>query len=101
MWCFCRRRRRATHGVVGVTPAAFAFGNGPGVPGTFILVGVLYLLSRGFTTMIASSPAPAACIPISSGLAPVGVAGALIALATYNAIDIAVYACSASSPMPS
>ena len=38
--------------VVGVTPAAFAFGNGPGVPGTFLLVGVLYLLfSVGFTTM--------------------------------------------------
>jgi hypothetical protein len=30
--------------VVGVAPAAFAFGNGSGVPGTFILVGVLYLL---------------------------------------------------------
>src|ERR1700753_3690428 len=38
--------------VVGVTPAAFAFGNGAGVPGTFVLVGVLYFLySVGFTTM--------------------------------------------------
>ena len=38
--------------VVGVTPAAFMLGNGPGVPLTFLLVGVLYLLfSAGFTAM--------------------------------------------------
>src|SRR6185295_9272170 len=36
--------------VVGVTPAAFTLGNGPGVPMTFLLVGVLYLVfSAGFT----------------------------------------------------
>ena len=38
--------------VVGVTPAAFTLGNGPGVPLTFLMVGVLYLLfSAGFTAM--------------------------------------------------
>ena len=38
--------------VVGVTPAAFQLGNGPGVPVTFLLVGGLYLLfSAGFTAM--------------------------------------------------
>lgn len=38
--------------VVGASPAAFAFGNGPGVPATYLLVGVLYLLfSVGFTAM--------------------------------------------------
>ena len=38
--------------VVGVTPAAFQLGNGPGVPGTFLLVGGLYLLfAAGFTAM--------------------------------------------------
>src|SRR6185295_17662320 len=38
--------------VVGVTPAAFMLGNGPGVPLTFLLVGGLYLLfSAGFTAM--------------------------------------------------
>ena len=80
--------------VVGVTPAAFAFGNGPGVPGTFILVGVLYLLfSVGFTTMNRFVTSAGGFYPyIVAGLGrPLGVAGALIALATYNAIDIAVY----------
>jgi len=38
--------------VVGVTPAAFMLGNGPGVPLTFLMVGLLYLLfSAGFTAM--------------------------------------------------
>jgi amino acid transporter len=80
--------------VIGVTPAAFAFGNGPGVPGTFILVGVLYLLfSVGFTTMNRFVASAGGFYPyIVAGLGrPLGVAGALIALATYNAIDIAVY----------
>src|ERR1700722_14658755 len=80
--------------VVGVTPAAFAFGNGPGVPGTFLIVGVLYLLfSVGFTTMNRFVASAGGFYPyITAGLGrPLGVAGALIALATYNAIDIAVY----------
>jgi amino acid transporter len=80
--------------VVGVTPAAFAFGNGPGVPGTFLLVGVLYLLfSVGFTTMNRFVASAGGFYPyITAGLGrPLGVAGALIALATYSAIDIAVY----------
>jgi amino acid transporter len=80
--------------VVGVTPAAFAFGNGPGVPGTFLLVGLLYLLfSVGFTTMNRFVASAGGFYPyITAGLGrPLGVAGALIALATYNAIDIAVY----------
>ena len=40
--------------VVGVTPYAFAFGNGTGVPLTFMLVGLMYVLfSVGFTAMSA------------------------------------------------
>jgi amino acid transporter len=80
--------------VVGVTPAAFAFGNGPGVPGTFLLVGVLYyLFSIGFTTMNRLVRSAGGFYPyISAGLGrPLGVAGALIALVTYNAIDIGVF----------
>ncbi|QDP25389.1 APC family permease [Bradyrhizobium cosmicum] len=80
--------------VVGVTPAAFAYGNGPGVPGTFLLVGLLYLLfSVGFTAMSKFINSAGGFYPyITAGLGrPAGVAGALIALATYNAIDIAVY----------
>ena len=38
--------------VVGATPPAFAFGNGAGVAGAFVLTGLLYLLfSVGFTAM--------------------------------------------------
>src|ERR1700744_3687695 len=38
--------------VLGASPAAFAFGNGPGAPYTYLLVGALYLLfSIGFTAM--------------------------------------------------
>ncbi|WP_438265063.1 hypothetical protein [Bradyrhizobium commune] len=83
--------------VAGVTPAAFAYGNGPGVPGTFLLVGVLYLLfSVGFTAMSKFISSAGGFYPyITAGLGRP--AGALIAqiaqiaLATYNAIDIAVY----------
>jgi amino acid transporter len=80
--------------VVGATPAAFAFGNGPGVPGTFLLVGILYFLfSIGFTAMNRFIRSAGGFYPyISAGLGrPLGVASALIALVTYNAIDIAVY----------
>lgn len=38
--------------VVGASTAAFAFGNGAGVPAVFLLVGLFYLLfSAGFTAM--------------------------------------------------
>jgi amino acid transporter len=80
--------------VVGVTPAAFAFGNGPGVPGTFLLVGFLYVLfSIGFTAMNGFIRSAGGFYPyIAAGLGrPIGVAGVLIALAAYNAIDIGVY----------
>jgi len=77
--------------VVGVTPAAFTLGNGPGVPLTFLLVGVLYLLfSAGFTAM---SGFVGNCggfySYIVAGLGPtVGVAGAMVALATYATIEL-------------
>src|SRR5579872_4637011 len=77
--------------VVGVTPASFSLGNGPGVPLTFLLVGVLYLLfSAGFTAM---SGFVGSCggfySYIVAGLGPVaGVAGAMIALATYATLEV-------------
>ncbi|WP_150129106.1 APC family permease [Rhizobium phaseoli] len=80
--------------VVGVSPAAFALGNGAGVPGTFLLVGLLYLIfSVGFTTMNRFIGSAGGFYSyIANGLGrQAGVAGAFIALATYNAIDIAVY----------
>jgi len=79
--------------VVGVSPAAFAFGNGPGVPGTYLLVGLLYIVfSIGFTAMNRFvGTAGGFYAYITNGLGrPAGVAGAFVALATYNAIDIAV-----------
>ncbi|HSI00355.1 MAG TPA: APC family permease [Reyranella sp.] len=77
--------------VVGVTPAAFMLGNGPGVPLTFLLVGALYLLfSAGFTAMSGFvGNAGGFYSYIVAGLGPAtGVAGALIALATYSAIEL-------------
>jgi amino acid transporter len=81
--------------VVGISPAAFAFGSGPGVPGTFLLVGALYqLFSVGFTAMNRFVRGAGGFYPyIAAGLGRrVGVAGAFIALATYNAIDVAAFA---------
>lgn len=81
--------------VVGATPAAFAFGNGAGVPGAFVLAGVLYLLfSVGFTAMSRHvGGAGGFYTYITRGIGkPVGVGGALMALVTYSAVQIAVYA---------
>jgi amino acid transporter len=80
--------------VVGASPAAFAFGNGTGVPATYLVVGLLYLIfSAGFTAMNKFMGSAGGFYPyIAAGLGrPTGVAGAFIALATYNAIDIAVF----------
>jgi amino acid transporter len=80
--------------VVGATPAAFAFGNGAGVPGAFVLAGILYLLfSVGFTAMSRHvGGAGAFYTYITQGLGkPAGVGGALMALVTYFAVQIAVY----------
>jgi amino acid transporter len=77
--------------VVGVTPAAFMLGNGPGVPLTFLMVGALYLLfSAGFTAMSGFvGNAGGFYSYIAAGLGrPAGVAGAMIALATYGAIEL-------------
>ena len=38
--------------MVGATPAAFSLGNGSGVPGVFVLAGVMYLIfSIGYAAM--------------------------------------------------
>ena len=80
--------------VVGVTPAAFMLGNGPGVPVTFILVGGLYLLfSIGFTAMSGHVLSAGGFYAyVRAGLGPAtGLAGALIALATYTSVAVALY----------
>ncbi|RGP37451.1 APC family permease [Pseudotabrizicola alkalilacus] len=81
--------------VVGATPVAFAFGNGAGVPGAFVLAGLLYLLfSVGFTAMSRHvGGAGAFYTYIAQGIGrPAGIGGALIALMTYTAVQCAVYA---------
>lgn len=80
--------------VVGATPPAFAFGNGAGVPGAFVLAGLLYLVfSVGFTAMSRHvGGAGAFYTYITHGIGkPAGVAGAFMALLTYSAVQIAVY----------
>ncbi|WEZ85351.1 APC family permease (plasmid) [Rhizobium sp. 32-5/1] len=81
--------------VVGASPAAFAFGNGAGVPGAFVLSGLLYLVfSVGFTAMSRYvGGAGAFYTYIAQGIGkPAGVGGALMALVTYSAVQIAIYA---------
>ncbi|MFQ8430519.1 APC family permease [Amaricoccus sp. W119] len=80
--------------VVGASPAAFAFGNGAGVPGVYVLAGLLYLLfSVGFTAMSRfAGSAGGFYTYISKGLGrPAGVAAAAVAILTYKAIQLAVY----------
>ncbi|MBC7317381.1 MAG: amino acid permease, partial [Chloroflexi bacterium] len=81
--------------VVGATPPAFAFGNGAGVPGAFVLAGLLYIIfSVGFTAMSRHIGGTGAFYTyISQGIGKeFGVAGAMIALLTYSAIQMAIYA---------
>jgi amino acid transporter len=81
--------------VVGASPAAFAFGNGAGVPGAFVLSGILYLLfSVGFTAMSRYvGGAGAFYTYITKGLGkPAGVGGAMMAIVTYSSVQIAIYA---------
>jgi amino acid transporter len=81
--------------VVGVSTAAFGFGNGAGTPAVFILVGLFYLLfSAGFTAMsryVSSSSGFYAYVAQGLGR-PAGVATAALALTSYQAIAVAVYA---------
>ncbi|MBO9707369.1 MAG: APC family permease [Caulobacter sp.] len=79
--------------VVGASPPAFAFGNGAGVPCVFALAGVLYLLfSVGFTAMSPYIRATGGFYAyVARGLGrPAGIGGAMIAISTYTAIELAV-----------
>jgi amino acid transporter len=80
--------------MVGATPAAFSLGNGVGVPGAFVLAGVMYLIfSIGYAAMSRHiSNAGAFYAYIANGLGrPLGVGGAFIAIVAYNAVQIAIY----------
>lgn len=80
--------------ILGASPAAFAFGNGPGVPMVYLLIGGLYLVfSVGFTAM---SPHVAGAagfyVYVTAGLGVrAGAAVAAMAIATYQAIAVGAY----------
>jgi len=80
--------------LVGVLPAAIAFGNGVGVAGSFVLTGLLYLLfSVGYTSMSRYiGNAGAFYAFICRGLGGTwGVAGAFVAILAYAGVQLSVY----------
>jgi amino acid transporter len=81
--------------VVGASPAAFAFGNGAGVPGAFVIAGAVYaLFGAAFTAMSRHCGSAGGFYGyIVRGLGkPASVAGAFVALAAYSAIQVGIYA---------
>ena len=80
--------------VLGTTPAAFAFGNGPGVPFVFLIIGGLYLLfSAGFTAMsphVVGAGGFYSYVTLGLGRRA-GAAVAALAIATYQGIAISTY----------
>jgi amino acid transporter len=81
--------------VVGASPAAFAFGNGAGVPGAFLIAGAVYaVFGAAFTAMARHCGSAGGFYGyIARGLGrPAGVAGAFVAVAAYSAIQVAIYA---------
>ncbi|HVW52177.1 MAG TPA: APC family permease [Trinickia sp.] len=81
--------------LVGAVPVSISMGNGVGVPGSFIVAGIVYLLfSIGYAAMSRHiRNAGAFYAYIAAGLGrPAGVGGAFLALLAYNAIQLACYA---------
>ena len=80
--------------VLGTSTAAFAFGNGPGVPFVFLMIGGLYLLfSAGFTAMsphVVGAGGFYAYVTLGLGRRAGG-AVAAVAIATYQAIAMSTY----------
>jgi amino acid transporter len=81
--------------LVGAVPVSLSMGNGIGVPGTFVIAGLIYLLfSVGYAAMSRYvKNAGAFYAYIATGLGrPAGVGGAFLALLAYNAMQLACYA---------
>lgn len=82
-------------GMLGAVPAAITMGNGAGLPGAYLLAGIILLLfSAGFTAMSRHvTEAGAFYAYIGKGFgASVGFGSALVALGSYTAVQIALYA---------
>jgi amino acid transporter len=80
--------------MLGTVPIVLRSGNGVGAPAAWVLTGlVLVLFTVGYTTMSRHiTNAGAFYAYIANGLGrPMGIGGALIALLSYNAIQISLY----------
>lgn len=81
--------------MLGTVPIVLRSGNGVGAPAAWVIAGVILLLfSVGYSAMSRHiTNAGAFYAYISNGLGrPVGIAGAMIAILSYNAIQISIYA---------
>ncbi len=81
--------------MLGTVPIVLRSGNGVGAPAAWAIAGVILLLfSVGYSAMSRHiSNAGAFYAYISNGLGrPLGIAGAMIAILSYNAIQISIYA---------
>lgn len=81
-------------GMLGAVPPAISLGNGAGIPGAFVIAGVVLLVfSVGFASMsrhIVRAGAFYGYVTAGFGR-PMGMAGALVALLSYTCIQIALY----------
>lgn len=81
--------------LVGGVPAAITFGNGVGLPGVFLAMGLLYLLfSVGFSAMSRHiTNAGAFYAYVATGLGqPSGIGSAFMAITSYKSLQLALYA---------
>lgn len=82
-------------GLIGAVPTAIQMGNGIGIPGTFLVVGLAYLLfAVGFVAMGRHiRNAGAFYAYVSTGLGrPLGTASAFLAIVAYAGMQVACYA---------
>jgi amino acid transporter len=82
-------------GMLGIIPVAIRLGNGAGVPGAFVAAGLILLVfSVGYAAMSRHVVnAGAFYAYVAQGLSPAfGVGGALVAVVSYTAMQVGVYA---------
>lgn len=80
--------------IVGAAGVAVALGNGPGLPGAYLVVGlVIVVFSVGFTTMTRHVDSRGGFYAlIRTGLGErIGTGGTLVALLSYSAVQLAMY----------
>src|SRR5690242_3851972 len=92
--CFVIAAAGPLAATVGASPAAFAFGNGIGVPAVYVLVGAMYIIfSVGYTAMsrhVSNTGAFYAYVTLGPGQ-PMGVGAAFVAVLTYTTVQCAIY----------